>query len=191
MVWEMAVLTKFFLHNVYRDNTMEFKNVFVNCNVVPADDYSYIKITGRVANRGGYKSALLIAGNPIDKTASYSATGLPFPCADIAFEGTKNVYNIDSSGNIDAVFTYPNSYYTVADKKKIVSSIFFILEYHDENKEFIRFELKDLYPLRSLVNRENRIGPEFYSAKYDMLPIDTAEILMREYAKHKVLHDIA
>ena len=170
---------------------MEFRNVFVACKVVPDDTWTNIKISGSVANRGSYKSALMIAGNPIDKKSSYSGTGLPFPCADIAFEETKNVHNIDQSGYINATFTYPNSYYTVGDKKKVISSLFFILEYHDGNKEFIRFELKDLYPLRTLVNREGRNGPEFYSSKYDMLPIDTAEILMREYAKLKELQNLA
>jgi len=170
---------------------MDFRNAFVQCTVTPIDNFSKIRITGQVANRPGFQSALMIAGNPIDRRSSYSGTGLPFPCADVAFEETKNVYNIEMNGTIDAVFTYPNSYYTVGDKKKVISSIFFILEYLDGNKEFIRFELKDLYPLRTLVNRESRTGPEFYSSKYEILPVDDAEVIMREYTKLKESHGIA
>jgi hypothetical protein len=45
--------------------------------------------------------------------------------------------------------------------------------------------------LRTLVNRESRTGPEFYATKYEILPVDTAEIIMKEYAKAKVSHNIA
>jgi hypothetical protein len=138
-----------------------------------------------------YKNVLLIAPNSAAKTASYSGTGLPFPCADIAFENSPNVYEIPASGVIDTVFSYPNSYYTVANKKKIISSVFAIIEQQDGQQHFVRFELKDMAPLRTLVNRETRTGPEFYALKHEILPVDTAEVVMREYAKIKVTNGIA
>ena len=55
----------------------------------------------------------------------------------------------------------------------------------------IRLELQDLYPLRTLINRETRNGPEFYSEKYDLLRIDTSEEVMKMYAKIKVENKIA
>lgn len=170
---------------------MDFQNNFVKCRVQILDKCDSIRITGSVLNRNNFKSAMLLAPNPIDKNASYSGTGLPFPCADIAFEETTNTKEIDVSGVFDVKFSYPNSYYTVANKKKIISSIFFILDKVEGGKEFIRFELKDMYPLRSLVNRESRTGPEFYSDKYDILPVDTANAIMKAYAKIKVSEDIA
>jgi hypothetical protein len=79
----------------------------------------------------------------------------------------------------------------VAVKEKIVSSIFFVLEDQYGHENLIRFQLPDLYPLRTLVDRKNRTGPEFYEIKNEILPIDTAEIVMKEYAKIKLLYDIA
>lgn len=170
---------------------MEFKNDLVMCKVEFLNKCSGIRIIGTIPNRDIYKNAMLIAANPIDKMSSYSGTGLPYPCADIAFDGSKNNHEINASGNFNTEFSYPNSYYTVANKMKVVSSIFFVLEKMDGNKEFVRFELKDMYPLRTLVNRESRNGPEFYSNKYDILPVETAEAIMKEYAKIKVSHKIA
>ena len=167
---------------------MQFNNEFVKCTVSFLD-CSNISITGVIKNRQKYKNALLLAPNPIDKMASYSGTGLPFPCADIAFEDTPNLHLVPSE-TVNATFKYPNSYYTVANKTKLVSSIFFVLEKYDGEKEFVRFELKDMFPLRTLVNRESRTGPEFYSKKFEILPIDTAEVIMKEYAKAKLIYNI-
>lgn len=170
---------------------MEFQNEYLSCQVSIIDNNTKIRIIGNVYNRSIYKNILLIAPNPIDKTASYHGTGLPFPSADIAFEGTVNKYNIDVSGLFNIVFAYPNSYYIVSLAQKVISSIFFVLEDANGNKKFVRFELKDMYPLRSLVDRENRNGPEFYSAKYDILHIDTAEVIMKEYSKLKAEKGLA
>lgn len=174
--------------NMLKNTYADFSNEYVRCRVEYIDDCKRIKITGSVLT-DNFASAMLIASNPIDNKSSYSATGLPFPCADIAFEGTKNIHKIQGN-RIDTVFTYPNSYYSVADKKRIVSSIFFVFE-GNQGQEFVRFQLKDFYPLRSLTNRETREGPEFYSSKHDILHIGTAEEVMREYAKIKTIYRIA
>ena len=44
--------------------------------------------------------------------------------------------------------------------------------------------------MRTLINRESRKGPEFYSSKDDILPIATAENVMYEYSKAKIEKDI-
>jgi len=168
---------------------MEFHNEYINCSVEFLD--CKIRIFGNILEPGKIKSAVIIAPNTFDKKASYSGTGLPFPCEEIAFENTPNQHIIDNKGNFDVIFTYPNSYYTVANKKKIVSSIFFIMETNDGQKYYQRFELKDMYVLRTLVNRETRNGPEFYSKKYDLLPIDTSEILMYKYSELKQNYGLA
>jgi hypothetical protein len=169
---------------------MNFDNEFLQCRVEILTD-NRIRLTGIVPNRMYYKNVLLIAPQSATKTGSYSGTGLPFPCADIAFEGTPNVYQVEASGAIDTIFTYPNSYYTVANKKKIVSSLFAIIETHNGQQHFLRLPLKDMYPLRTLVNRETRTGPEFYALKHEILPVDSADVVMQEYAKIKVTHGIA
>lgn len=55
----------------------------------------------------------------------------------------------------------------------------------------VRFELKDMYELRTLINRESRTGPNFYDDKHHILPIATAEEIMIEYAKLKITHKLA
>lgn len=167
----------------------DFKSEYVSCRVECFDNCKKIRVVGKLLTEK-FQNAMLIASNPVDVKASYSGTALPFPCADIAFEGTKNIHRIEG-GKFDATFSYPNSYYSVADKKKIVSSVFFVFEDTQKKQEFVRFQLKDLYPLRTLVNRETRNGPEFYSAKHDILHIGTAEEVMREYAKIKSIYGIA
>jgi hypothetical protein len=170
---------------------MEFENEFMFCNIEFLNNFRDIKITGMIHNRLLYKNVLLIAPNSINRTASYSGTGLPFPCADIAFENSPNVYEVDTTGMIDIVFTYPNSYYTVANKKKIISSVFAVFESNDGTHKFIRLQLKDIYPLRTLVNRESRNGPEFYEIKHEILDVNTAELVLRQYAKIKTMYNIA
>lgn len=170
---------------------MEFENMYLKCRMDFMDDCRYIKITGIFLNRSMYKNILIVAPNSAPKTASYSGTGLPFPSADVAFEGSKNLYVVDLSGNIDAIFTYPNSYYTAAATKKIVSSVFVIIEDLQGNTNFVRLELKDLYPLRTLVDREERTGPEFYDLKHEILPIDSADAVMQAYATAKIKYRLA
>jgi hypothetical protein len=169
---------------------MEFANDYVKCHVTFDEKCRHIKIKGVIYNRHQYKTATLIAPNSANLTSSFSGSALPYPCADIAFEGTPNIFKIIDD-EFSTVFTYPNSYYTVAVKEKIVSSIFFVLEDQYGHENLIRFQLPDLYPLRTLVDRKNRTGPEFYEIKNEILPIDTAEIVMKEYAKIKLLYDIA
>lgn len=170
---------------------MEFDNEYIRCNIEFLNNCKHIKITGLVHNRLLYKNIVLIAPNSINLSSSYSGTGLPFPCADIAFENSPNVYEVDASGVIDTIFRYPNSYYTVANKNKIISSIFVVIEHTDGSNQFIRLQLKDMYPLRTLVNREGRTGPEFYELKHEILPVDTAEVVSRQYAKIKTTYNIA
>ena len=172
---------------------MEFQNSFLQCRVHFLNNYQNIKIEGNVYNRQLYSNVLLIAPNHMNRTASYSGTGLPFPCADIAFEGSPNLFTVGYDGVIDALFTYPNSYYTVANKKKIVSSVFVVIEHLDGKTDYVRLQLKDLYPLRTLVDRaaKQESGPDFYDLKHEILPVDTAEAVMRAYAEAKARFDIA
>lgn len=170
---------------------INFTNSFVSCSVKNTDTFGKINITGSVSNPLLYKSMMLIASSPIDRMINYSGSGLPFPCSDIAFENTPNKLIIDSSGNFNTNFYYPNSYYTQGALSKIPPSIFFILETSNGNKEYVRFELPDMCVIKSLVNRFSRKGPEFYAAKDYLLPVANAENVMRSYAKLKVEYDVA
>lgn len=169
---------------------MEFHDELISCSIQILGN-NVVQIVGSVNNYTNITSVLIVAPNSIDKRASYSGTGLPFPCSEIAFDGTPNKHLVDKSGQFNVKFSYPNSYYTVADKKKIVSSVFFVIEMTDGSKVFKRIELPDVCVLKTLVNRETRNGPEFYSKKYDVLPVDTAEILMYQYSKFKTEYGAA
>jgi hypothetical protein len=167
-----------------------FNNQYVNCTVNSTNNYNKIRIKGNVNNPAIYSSMLMIASNPIDRMSNYSGSGLPFPCSDIAFENTPNNYIIESSGLFDVEFFYPNSYYSIDGKTKIISSIFFILDMNGK-KEYVRFELPDLCILKTLFNRNNRTGPEFYASKDYILPVANAENVMRSYSKIKRDYNIA
>ena len=73
---------------------------------------------------------------------------------------------------------------------KIVSSVFLQLIDKNDKVVHVYYKLHDINALRTLVNRSARTGPEFYGAKDYILPIDTAENVMRAYAKAKIEHDI-
>lgn len=163
----------------------------VNCNIDYSADYSTISIQGMVKTPQAYTKMMLIAPNPIDRMTNYSGSGLPFPCSEIAFDNTPNKVMIDSSGTFSVRFKYPNSFYAQNGRDKIVSSVFFVLYHSDDNVEYKRVELVDFCVLRTLTNRSARTSPEFYAAKDYLLPIATAENVMREYAKKKIEFDIA
>lgn len=163
---------------------MEFNTNYIKASLTNIDNCK-INIKGSILNFQTLKYVVIIAPNTFDKKSSYSGQGLPFPCASIAFDNTTNKHVVQSSGMFDINFDYPNSYYTVANKKRIISTIYFCLIDHDDKMDVQLFELEDLYPLRTIINRESRNGPEFYSTKYDVLPVDTAENLMYQYSELK------
>lgn len=163
----------------------------MSCSIDYSADYSHIYIQGRIKSPKTYNKMVLIAANPIDRMTNYSGSGLPFPCAEIAFDNTPNKLIINPSGEFNTTFKYPNSFYAQNGSDKIISSVFFLL--YSSNNDVInkQIELIDWCVLRTLVNRNSRKGPEFYAAKDYILPIASAENVMRAYAKAKIENDIA
>lgn len=169
---------------------MIFDDEILQCNIEFSADYKRVFINGIIKNKELYSKIMLIAPNPIDRMTNYSGSGLPFPCSNIAFENTPNKI-IVNDGIFSTTFLYPNSFYLVNGRDKIISSIFFVFYGDSENViETKRVELHDLLVLRTLNNRTARKTPEFYAAKDYLLPIDTAEIVMREYSRFKIENDI-
>jgi len=144
---------------------MIFNDEYVSLNV-KLNNF-ILNITGYIKNSTYYNKIVIISPNPIDRMINYSGSGLPFPNEYIAFENTPNYKLIDNSGNINVQLTD-------------LSGKSFQLQY----------ELEDFNTLRTLINRENRKGPEFYSNKDTILPIANAENVMYEYSKAKLEHDI-
>ena len=170
---------------------MQFDNSFVTCSISYENNYNIVKISGNVKNPTMFQKMLIFAPNPIDRMSNYSGSGLPFPCADIAFDNTPNKYLIENTGFFTVIFKYPNSYYSQDGFTKIISAIFFILDTGNKKENF-KIELKDLCVLRTLTDRSSKKkGPEYYAAKDYLLPIDTSENVMRAYNIAKVEFDIA
>ena len=172
---------------------MIFNDEYTSFSVAFNGDHSLLQITGSVKNNALYNNVVIIAANPIDRMSNYTGSGLPFPNYEIAFENTPNIHKVDSLGTFNISFKYPNSFYTPDGINKIIPSIYFVLTdgTNGANNSFrIQYELHDIVALRTLVNRSSRKNPEFYAAKDYILPIDTAENVMRAYARAKIENDI-
>jgi hypothetical protein len=171
-----------------------FQNAHVNCVIQELPDHE-LRLSGIVLNPSKYKRIEVIASNPIDRMTNYSGSGLPFPSGAVAFEATPNWINIDpaSDGHFDGVFKYPNSYYTQDAKTKIKPSVFVILTPASGDPTFVRLELPDPLPIRTLTYREGRdaLGPSFYTIKDDIIGVRTAEETMRRLAAAKMERGLA
>lgn len=176
-------------------NPLRFNNEYIQCTMFITETGS-IRLQGRVINRAAYRAVEIVAPAPIDRMTNYSGSGLPFPCAEIAFENTPNHIFVDESGQFDGAFAYPNSYYTHDAFNKIVSSVFAVL--HPKNDDatepiVVRMELPEQVPLtvRTLTHRPKRVDPEFYRKKEDIIGVRGAEATMRALANVKVYMGLA
>lgn len=177
----------------------KFDNDFVQCVVTflksERNDNVRIRLQGTIKQIGSARSAIVSAANPIDRMSNYTGSGLPFPCARIAFENTPNHARVsDPSGQFDLDFAYPNGYYTLDAYSKIEPSIFVTIEWKDASREqtVVRLPLDDPLPIRTLSYRPNYYkGPHYYAVKSDVIGIRGAEATMRALAEAKVAYDIA
>lgn len=169
---------------------MIFNDEYTAFDITVNSDNSALKINGSIKNHTMYKDIIIIAPNPINRMSSYSGSGLPYPNYEIAFENTPNIHKIEASGIFDISFKYPNSFYMPDGINKIKPSIYFIFSTIDDKSFRLQYELRDINPLRTLINRNSRKNPEFYGAKDRILPIATAEKVMLAYSRAKIEHDI-
>lgn len=175
--------------------SFKFDNEFVQCTVSVIDSDGNIKITGNITQMGMAKDVIISAPNPIDRMTTYTGSGLPFPCAYIAFENTPNIAKItDPTGYFNLKFSYPNGYYTTDAHTKIEPSIFITFHWKDETKEktVVRLPLTNNLPVRTLNYRPNHaMGPHYYAVKSDIIGIRGAEATMKALAAAKVMYDVA
>lgn len=173
-----------------------FDNEFVQCTVSIEDNINAkIRLQGNIKQMAMSKDVTIKAANPIDRMTTYTGSGMPFPCASIAFENTPNMAKItDPTGQFDLSFFYPNGYYTTDAYTKIEPSIFVTLEWKDSQKEktVVRLPLTDRLPLRTLSYRPGFYkGPDYYASKSDIIGIRGAEATMRALAEAKATYNIA
>lgn len=175
-------------------NPLTFQNQYVSC-VINITESGALELSGSITNRNAYQKVEIIAPAPIDRMMNYSGSGLPFPCAEIAFENTPNRIHVDASGKFQGRFAYPNSYYTHDAFNKIVSSVFAVLHPKDSRVEpiVVRMELPEQVPLtvRTLTHRPKRTSPEFYRVKEDIIGVRGAEDTMRALKDVKVYMGLA
>lgn len=174
-------------------NPLTFDNQYVSVKMIITESAS-VQLQGRVHNRASYGSVEVIAPCPIDRMTNYSGSGLPFPCAEIAFENTPNQISVGDSGTFHGVFAYPNSYYAQDALEKVVSSIFVIMHPKTPGDPIIvRMELPEQVPLtvRTLTHRPKRTDPAFYYLKQDIIGVRGAEATMRALKDVKVYQGFA
>lgn len=155
-----------------------------------------LALQGSVENAKRFVRMQIMAAHPIQQMTSYSGSGLPYACPNMAMENTPNVYDIPNQGDFSTVFSYPNSYYTNDGMQRIPPSLFFILIPMQGDPIFSQFTLPEEspLPLRSLTHRAGRSnGPAFYNAKDNVFAIlpESAEKTMRAYKDYKLAYDTA
>ena len=176
---------------------MRYDNKYVSATI--SNGPLGLHIVGSVIEPQNYDRIELFAANPINQMTSYSGSGLPFPCAAIAFDNTPNFASINpGDGMFDLYFTMPNSYYSQDAKTKIPASVFVLLHRSGAEPIFVHLALPEdaagsaaALTLRTLTHRPTRTGPEFYAAKSDLIDVGTAEDTMRAMAFAKGAYGIA
>lgn len=173
-------------------NPLTFENQYVSAQMQITESGS-IQLRGRVANRKAFDHVEIVAPAPIDRMTNYSGSGLPFPCAAIAFENTPNRIDVGADGVFAGTFAYPNSYYTEDAFRKVAPSVFAIMHNKGQEPVVVRMELPEPVPLtvRTLTHRPKRTDPEFYRVKEDIIGVRGAEATMRALADVKVYMGLA
>lgn len=173
----------------------KFSNAYVDCDVQVQDQQLVINSVVKRFDRYDYVE--VIAANPIGRSMSYNGSGLPYPCAQIAFEKTPNFKKItkEDRGMTTVFFQYPNSYYTEDGLSRVPPSIFYIFKSNNQGLEplFIRFELPmdPILNVRTLTYRARpRQGPHVFAMKEAAIGICSAEETMRKYKDAKIFADL-
>jgi hypothetical protein len=160
---------------------MKINNKYISADITI--DNKKVTISGTKK----YNNAInIIAANPSDTLGNYSGTNLPFPSTDIAFENTKNKFNIKSQ-NINIELEYPNSYYCILNGRDKIPPTIYIGDENIDN--IVSFSLEDNCPLKTLISRNDNNLPHFYNDKYHVLPTTTGYKTMMNYANYKLLNN--
>ena len=171
-----------------------FQNEHVSC-VVTFLPNRMLAISGTVDDAKRYERMYLIAAHPIQQMTSYSGSGLPWSCPNMAMDNTPNFFEIPPSGNFTVNFSFPNSYYMNDGIQRVLPSLFVVLTPKNGEPISVQFQLPedDPLPLRTLTHREGRAsGSDFYNAKDTLLGVpSSAEKTMRAYKDYKIAYDKA
>lgn len=171
--------------------SLKINNEFIACQVSVRPD-GRLDVRGQVLKAGEYDEMEVVAANTFMRMMNYSGSGLPYPCASVAFENTPNWHNIPRDGQFQTVFSYPNSYYAIDTVTKVPPSIFVILKNKSEKEPiFVRIDLPDTLSLRTLTYREGRDGPDFYFKKAKIIGVRGQEEILRMIGDVKEQYHVA
>lgn len=162
-------------------------NEHIDLTIDISDDDNVL-ISGVIKNPILWAAVELKAAAPIDRSASYSGSGLPFPCAEIAFQNSPNFYEVGSA-SFGCSFLYPNSFYGPDARTKIPPAIFVLLvsKLPQLRPLSIRADLPDRLPLKTLTYRpERNSGPEFFNRRAERMGIKGQESILRMMYDAKV-----
>ena len=168
----------------------------------PAESVKKLKLTGSFKNPSQFSKIEVLAPGPIQRLMSYSGSGLPFPCAQVAFHQTPNYIDLTrpvdgtttAPTDFETVFEYPNSYYAVDHRTLIPPSLFCAMTPVESTTPiYVRFELPNPNPLKSLTYRPRfSQGPDFYAAKADLIGVpENQEAYLRAIGPLKATYGLA
>lgn len=169
---------------------IQFDHEHLTCSV---DVGNTVNIKGEIKNPGRFTVVEVKAAAPIDRMASYTGSGLPFPCVQIAFESTPNLHRVGlPRGEFECAFVYPNSFYGPDARTKIGPAIFILLVSSDRHTEpvTVRIDLPDPLPLKTLTYRPER-SPDMYARRADRMGVRGQEEILRMIGDAKVKYPTA
>jgi len=165
-----------------------YTSAHADASIAISDD-GVVEIVGQVHAPEAYESVTLLAASPPTRGVSYAGSALPFPCPQIAFENTPNQMVVPQSGAFSAKMWMPNAYYSHDGIERVPPSIFLTLRKKGASVPvFVRFELPDRFPLRTLTHRKERTGPDFYTRKADAIGVRGQFEIMQMLERVKVMH---
>ena len=168
------------------------KQRYANC-IIQITPEGKVSIKGNINNPELYASMEIYAAAPINRLTNYSGSGLPFACAQAAFENSPNYLKIQNNGFFEVLFLYPNGFNSQDAFSKVPPTIFLkLVPLNNSEPIGISYPLEDPFPLKNIGHRPNhKYKSLFYAYKDKVMPFATAEQTMVNYAEAKVKYDIA
>lgn len=133
-----------------------------------------------------------IAARPVDRRASYSGSGFPYPNKQEAFDDTPTKGVGKAIGNtVSLRFPIPNSYYANLGNKLVLPTLFISYDNGSKHQKVIEIVVDEQLPYRFLQFPYERRDATFYHAHHN-LPVRTQEqvLLDSQYPHdHKMAND--
>ena len=123
-----------------------------------------------------------LAPAPIDRMATFSGSGLPFPSPETAIEGTpsQGSVQLDGAGRVELDLPIPNSYYAGLGTVLVPPTVYII--YNCQSKqEVVQIKVDEPVPMRTLTYDYRRTSVQFYDNLLK-LPVRSQEQIIRDSA---------